>query len=64
MDVDINISNVNGDEGKLLEDNLNRTFARYNGYLIFKEFDAYVDSFLKMNVRDDDIWVCSYPKTG
>lgn len=64
MDVDINISNIDGEEGDLLRDNFKRPCARFNGYVMFEELKTYVDSLVKMNVRDDDIWVCSYPKTG
>lgn len=64
MDVDVNISEIDGDDGELLRANFSRPFARYNGYTMFDEFKIYVDSLIKMNVRDDDIWVCSYPKTG
>lgn len=64
MDNDINISNIDGDEGELLQSYFARPFARYNGYVLPNELSEYVESFLKMKVRDDDIWICSYPKTG
>lgn len=64
MDNDINISKIDEDERELLEAYFARPFARYNGYILPDELSEYVDSFSKMKVRDDDIWVCSYPKTG
>lgn len=58
-------------EGKLI-DLLNKTFAntydcswlRVNGCLLPDMYYKFSDAIENFEVRDDDVWVCSYPKTG
>lgn len=35
-----------------------------NDVVLPKYFQLFGDKIQKMNIRSDDIWVCSFPKTG
>jgi len=37
---------------------------KFKGYYLPKAFEAFEDQILNMEVRDDDIWVCAFPKNG
>ena len=39
-------------------------FTEYNGTYIQKVYLKYSDLVEKFEVRDDDIWLCHYPRSG
>lgn len=39
-------------------------YVNCEGCILPKYFVNIGDRIKKMDIRDDDIWVCSYPKTG
>lgn len=59
---------INGEEGKILKEKFTSCFR--TGYIKIKStvlpeyYLKFVDRINQMEVRDDDLWVCSFPKTG
>lgn len=59
---------VDGEMGELLL----RTFTNYfrpnyvkvDGCILPENYKQFADAIENFEVRDDDIWVCSYPKSG
>lgn len=39
-------------------------YIKFNGYFIASQYKNFIDVIENFEVRDDDIWVCSFPKTG
>lgn len=39
-------------------------YVKVNGFVLPMYFKEFGQRILDMDVRDDDVWVCSYPKTG
>lgn len=59
------VSKFDGENEKLFRKNVRHLiFKKFNGFTIEEQFEASAERISKMNVRDEDIWVCSYPKTG
>lgn len=45
-------------------DGLNNGFSTIDGYILPKRFEAMKNQVDDFVVREDDIWVCSFPKSG
>ena len=39
-------------------------FADYKGTFLPKKFCKFAESIENFQVRDDDIWLCSFPRSG
>lgn len=59
---------IEGDIGRLLKENFTSVhrpgYKRYNGVCLPYCHDDYANQIENLEVRDDDVWVISYPKTG
>lgn len=64
MDNEICVTKLKDEEKELIRKNFSRNFSLYNGYVLHDEFASTMDSILNMDIKDDDIWVCSFPKAG
>lgn len=45
-------------EFKRLED------VKYNGFVVSGYYKNFIDAIENFEIREDDVWVCSFPKTG
>lgn len=59
---------VEGKCGDLLEkyflSDFRYAYRRYRGVVLPTRYEAFAERIENLEVRDDDIWVISYPKTG
>lgn len=59
---------IHGECRELLEKNflseLRAEYRRYRGVTMPISHEAFAEKIENMEVRDDDVWVVSYPKTG
>lgn len=39
-------------------------FAIFNGQLVSNKFKDIQDNVLNLKIRDEDVWLCCFPKTG
>lgn len=35
-----------------------------NGYILFENSPDFLKQFLRMEIHDDDVWVCTFPRSG
>jgi len=65
---DIMYSSVDNEISEILDKSFDNTFR--NGYIkandvvLSASFKKFGQCIQDMEIRDDDIWVCSYPKAG
>lgn len=64
MDSEIIVSKLKEEEVELIRKNFHQSFSLFNGYVLPDEFESQMNKILNMDVKDDDIWVCSFPKAG
>lgn len=68
MPSQLQYSEITGECGDLLNKyfitGFRTGYVRVKGVVLPEYFKMFGDKILNMNVRDDDIWVCSFPKTG
>lgn len=59
---------IGGECGELLKkyfiNDFRFGYKRYRGVTMPVSFEPYMDKIENLIVREDDIWVMSYPKTG
>ncbi|XP_022186789.1 luciferin sulfotransferase isoform X1 [Nilaparvata lugens] len=59
---------VDGEDGQLLKEKFTTCFrtgyVRIKGCVLPEHYLKFTDQIRDMKVRDEDIWVCSFPKTG
>lgn len=59
---------IEGDCGALMEkfflSNFRVGYRRYRGVTLPTRYEAFAERVENMTVRDDDVWVISFPKTG
>ena len=64
---DNNCSN-DEEENELLQKNFTSEFRKgyvtIDGFCLPEYYETFADSIASMNVFEDDIWVCSFPKAG
>lgn len=36
----------------------------YQGVVLYDKLNDEIDEIAKMDVREDDIWICSFPRSG
>lgn len=60
----VEILQVDSEGADLIEKVFSRRFASFNGTLLHETFANRLDDILNMEVRDEDVWVCSFPKAG
>ncbi|KAL5235526.1 hypothetical protein ACI65C_002936 [Semiaphis heraclei] len=65
---DITYSSLDNEVSDILDkcyvNNFRRGFIKANGVVMPVYFKKFGQRILDMDIRDDDIWVCSYPKSG
>lgn len=57
-------SQVDDNCQKLIEKISGEKCLRCNGYSLFESFPTFLKDFLNLEIRDDDVWVCSFPRSG
>lgn len=60
----VEISHLNREDSDLVKTNFSRNFASFNGTYLHETFASRLDDILNTEVRDEDVWVCSFPKSG
>lgn len=61
---EFHFANVDEDCQQLIEKISGEKCLRCNGYTLFESFPAFLKEFLSLEVYDDDVWVCSFPRSG
>lgn len=49
---------------KSFDDTFRKGYTKANGVMLPVSFKKFGQCILDMEIRDDDVWVCSFPKTG
>lgn len=56
------------DLDQILQDKFTSTFRKgyvtFHGHTFPKRYEELKDDFDNLEVSEEDIWICSYPKTG
>ncbi|XP_050058538.1 luciferin sulfotransferase-like [Aphis gossypii] len=65
---EITYSNVDNEISDFINKSFDNTFrkgyTKANGVMLPVSFKKFGQCILDMEIRDDDVWVCSFPKTG
>ena len=61
---EFHFANVDADCQQMIEKISGEKCLRCNGYTLFENFPNFLEEFLDLEVRDDDVWVCSFPRSG
>lgn len=68
MSEDLKGQPLDGECAKLLQEHFVSDFRygykKYRGVVLSERYQTFADKIENLEVRDDDIWVMSYPKTG
>lgn len=60
----VEISQLNTEDAALIKNVFSRNFSSFNGTYLHETFANRIDDILNIEVRDEDVWVCSFPKAG
>lgn len=61
---EFHFANVDKECQQLIEKISGEKCLRCNGYTLFESFPTFLKEFLSLEVYDDDVWVCSFPRSG